>query len=105
MTDSDLAINRKSYPFRGVNVSLSDQIATRHLHGTCASRIRRVKRPPCACLELRWTGGISDGKEDPDREDRRQKKMRKWEMIMMMGCGLGWTQDGYDGKSRCECSI
>jgi hypothetical protein len=22
-----------------------------------------------------------------------------------MGCGLGWTQDGDDGKSRCECSI
>ncbi len=69
----------ESVPFWGVNESLSDHIAARHLHGTCASRIRRVERPLCACLELRWTRGISDGKEDPDREG----------VVDVMGCGLG----------------
>ena len=39
--------------FWGVNESSSDHIAARHLHGTCASRTRRVRRTLCACLELR----------------------------------------------------
>lgn len=73
-TDSDLAINRKECPFRVLMCLYLTKLRTRHLHGTCASRIRRVRRPPCACLELRWTGGILDGKEDPDREGEEEEE-------------------------------
>src|ERR1019366_3622107 len=66
--------NKLEVSFWGVNESSSDQIATRHLHGICATRVRRVKRTLCACLELKWTENL-DGKRDPDREGTQRRKM------------------------------
>jgi hypothetical protein len=100
VTGSDLAINRELCPF-GVLMSLYlTKLRTRHLHGTCASRIRRVKRPPCACLELRWTGRISDGKEDQDTEGEEEEDDDDDGLRLGMGI-MGWTREWDDGKSRC----
>jgi hypothetical protein len=98
-------------PFWGVLISLYlTKLRLRHLHGTCASRIRRVKRPPCACLELRWTGGISDGKKEDDQDREEEGHDDDDDDDAQTGddglwLGMGWTQDGMTARVDAECSI
>ena len=63
------------------------QITARHLHGICASTLRRVKRTFCACLGFLMHERISDGDTGP--RWRRCATVR--EMVVLDGGKSGWS--------------